>query len=71
MDKAIQKSVQLNPQRRYEVLSELQTDLTKPNPVFLQDEYVPLIERHPLRFWQTLTILSVLFNLILLYLLVG
>lgn len=71
VDKAIQKSVQLNPQRRYEVLSELQTDLTKPNPVFLQDEYVPLIERHPLRFWQTLTILSVLFNLILLYLLVG
>lgn len=71
VDKAIQKSVQLNPQRRYEVLSELQTDLTKPNPAFLQDEYVPLIERHPLRFWQTLTILSVLFNLILLYLLVG
>ncbi|MBN46357.1 MULTISPECIES: bifunctional protein-serine/threonine kinase/phosphatase [unclassified Methylophaga] len=71
VDKAIQKSVQLNPQRRYEVLSELQTDLTKPNPAFLQDEYVPLIERHPLRFWQMLTILSVLFNLILLYLLVG
>jgi len=71
VDKAIQKSVQLNPQRRYEVLSELQTDLTKPNPAFLQDEYVPLIERHPLRFWQMFTILSVVLNLILLYQLLG
>lgn len=71
VDKAIQKSVQINPQRRYEVLSELQTDLTKPNPAFLQDEYVPLIERHPLRFWQMFTILSVAVNLILLYQLLG
>ena len=71
VDKAIEKSVQLNPQRRYEALSELQTDLIKPNPAFLQTDYVPLIERHPVRFWQTCAALSVLFNLLLLYLLVG
>jgi serine/threonine protein phosphatase PrpC len=71
VDKAIEKSVELNPQRRYEALSELQTDLIKPNPAFLQTDYVPLIERHPVRFWQTCAALSVLFNLLLLYLLVG
>ena len=71
VDKAIEKSVQLNPQRRYEALSELQTDLLKPNPAFLQTEFVPLIERHPVRFWQTLAVLSLLFNLLLLYQLLG
>ena len=71
VDKAIQKSVQLSPQRRYEALSELQADLLKPNPAFLRDDPIPLIERNPLRFWQTLTVLSSLVSLLLLYQLLG
>lgn len=71
VDKAIQKSVHLSPQRRYEALSELQADLLKPNPAFLRDDPIPLIERNPLRFWQTLTVLSSLVSLLLLYQLLG
>lgn len=71
VDKAIEKSVQLQPKRRYEALSEFQHDLQKPNPAFLHEQYLPIIERHPLRFWQTFCVMSLLLNLLLLYQLLG
>lgn len=68
VDKAIRRAVQFNPQRRYEVLSEFETDIKKPNPAYLREEQAPLMERHPLAFWRTVSVLLLISNLVLLYL---
>tara|TARA_R110001606_G_scaffold395190_2_gene566947 strand:- start:21061 stop:22794 length:1734 start_codon:yes stop_codon:yes gene_type:complete len=68
VDKAVRTAVQIDPANRYEKLSELETDLRKPNPLFLKEQQLPLIERHPLGFWKTLTGVFLITNLILLYL---
>ncbi len=69
VDKAIRRAVQFNPQRRYEVLSEFEVDIKKPNPAYLREEQAPLLERHPLAFWRGLSLLLLLSNLCLLFLL--
>jgi serine/threonine protein kinase/serine/threonine protein phosphatase PrpC len=68
VDKAIRKSVQIDPDNRYEKLSELESDLRKPNPSFLREEQLPLLERNPLGFWKAMTGILFMTNLILLYL---
>ncbi len=65
MDKALQKAVHLQPQRRYESLSEFTYDLSHPNPAFLQED-VPLLERDPTAFWRALALLEALALLALL-----
>jgi len=67
LDKAMAKAAQPNPRLRYNLLSEFITDISKPNEAFLKQRPVPLIEKNPLAFWQALTILLVVTNLILLY----
>ena len=69
VDKAIRKAVQLTPEMRYEVLSEFEADLSKPNPGYLREEQLPLLQRSPVAFWRSLTLLLLLTNLLLLYLL--
>ncbi|MDX1572388.1 MAG: bifunctional protein-serine/threonine kinase/phosphatase [Methylophaga sp.] len=68
VDKAIRRALQFNPQRRYEVLSEFEADIKKPNPAYLREEQAPLMERHPLAFWRGLSLLLLLSNLCLLFL---
>ncbi|HDY86204.1 hypothetical protein LCGC14_0633990 [marine sediment metagenome] len=68
VDKAIRTAVQIDPANRYDKLSELETDLRKPNPLFLKEQQLPLIERYPLGFWKILTSILLITNLILLYL---
>ena len=70
VDKAIKKAVQVDPINRYEKMSELESDLRKPNPVFLKEDQLPLMQRNPLAFWKTLSAILLLINVILLYLLV-
>lgn len=67
VDKAIKKAVQIDPANRYEKLSELESDLRKPNPLFLKEEQLPLMERHPLGFWKMLSAVLFISNLALLY----
>lgn len=69
VDKAIRKAVQVDPVYRYEKLSELESDLRKPNPIFLKEEQLPLLERNPLVFWRTVSTFLFIANLGLLYLL--
>ncbi|WP_430009622.1 protein kinase domain-containing protein [Methylophaga lonarensis] len=69
VDKAIRKTQQLNPQQRYEKLSEFEADMRKPNPVFLREQHVPLLERDPLRFWKGLALIMLFINLALLVIL--
>jgi serine/threonine protein kinase len=52
VDGALRKAVHPNPLRRYETLSEFVYDLRHPNSEFLGGGRPPLVERHPVRFWQ-------------------
>lgn len=68
LDGALKKATSINPQLRYEELSEFLHDLATPNPQFLSaKETIPLIERNPLLFWKGLSFLLLLGNLVLLY----
>ncbi|GAB4359410.1 MAG: protein kinase domain-containing protein [Methylohalobius sp. ZOD2] len=66
MDKALEKALRFDPDKRYEALSEFLHDLQHPNPEFLQQDRQPLIERNPIRFWQLISALAGILNLILL-----
>jgi len=70
VDAAIQKSVSLDPSKRYSRLSEFIHDLGNANPEFMKKEHTPLIERNPLGFWRSMSAILFVVNLTLLYLLV-
>jgi len=67
LDKAIEKAVRVNPRLRYELLSEFITDISKPNSSFINERPLPLIEKNPVKFWQILTLLLIITNLVLIY----
>lgn len=69
VDKAIRKAVQLTPESRYEAMSEFESDLIKPNPDYLREEQLPLLQRNPVGFWRSLSMLLLISNLVLVYLL--
>lgn len=71
LDGAIRKALSVAPEGRYSDVAEFLHDLHHPNPLFMQREHAPLMERDPLRFWQGLSALLVLGNLITLYLLLA
>ena len=68
VDGALEKAVHPNPAGRYEALSEFTYDLSHPNPKFLRDKPVALIERNPVGFWRWMAMLSFLANVMFLYL---
>lgn len=68
VDKAIRTAVQVNPENRYEKLSELESDLRKPNSVYLKEESLPLMERNPVAFWRSLSLVLLLTNLVMIFL---
>ncbi|MBT3812006.1 MAG: bifunctional protein-serine/threonine kinase/phosphatase [Gammaproteobacteria bacterium] len=69
VDKAVRTAVQIDPDNRYEKLSELESDLRKPNPNYLKEDQLPLLERNPLGFWKAFAGILFVLNLILAYLL--
>ncbi len=69
VDKAIRTAVQIDPANRYEKMSELESDLRKPNSSYLKEEQIPLLERNPVAFWKGATVLLLVINLWCLYLL--
>lgn len=72
MDGALRKATAIDPQQRYDTLSEFLQDLRTPNFAFLKTEqFVPLVQRNPLYFWQSFSVLLLMSNLILLYCLVS
>jgi len=52
IDDVLKKSVQVNPVKRYQVLSEFVFDLRQPNREFLSKTKPPLLDRDPILFWQ-------------------
>lgn len=70
MDAALEKACRINPQRRYQLLSEFNHDLASPNASLQTEAFQPLLERNPVGFWKAAALLMLVSNLLLLYLLV-
>ena len=68
VDKTIRTAVQLSPTQRYDESSEFEADLKKPNPAYLKEQQLPLLDRNPITFWRSISTLLFLANLGLLYL---
>jgi len=68
MDGALEKAVKLDLKQRYGHFSEFLFDLKNPNPLFV-NRSMPLIEKDPSLVWKALAGLSLIGNLVLLYLL--
>ncbi len=69
IDGALKKATAMAPQMRYDELTEFLYDLNNPNPSFMRaEDNIPLLQRNPLRFWQGLSAILIVINLILLYL---
>lgn len=60
VDGALRKAVHPDPLKRYEDASEFVYDLGHPNRAFLLRRHPPLIERHPVAFWQGVSLLLLL-----------
>ena len=71
MDRSLQKAVHPDPQQRYGTLSEFVHDLSHPNPEFMKDQYRPLLEKDPAKFWRLLALAMVFTNLVLVYFLLS
>lgn len=69
VNKALEKAVAINPEERYGLLSEFTHALSQPDTNALKSEFVPLLKRNPLRFWQVMSASLFFSNLVLLYLL--
>jgi Serine/threonine protein kinase len=69
VDGALRKAVHKDPKKRYTELSEFIYDLRHPNQELIKEDHRPLIERNPIGFWRGLSIILLLLNLCLLYLL--
>ena len=70
IDGALKKATSMQPQLRYDDLSEFIYDLNHPNPMYLRSDNIPLLQRNPLRFWQVLSVALLVTNLVLLYYLI-
>ena len=67
LDVTLEKACSPSPRDRYPALSELQTDLRKPNQSLLNEhQEMPLIKRNPLLFWQSLSALLAICCIVLL-----
>src|SRR5690606_24863866 len=66
LDDVLHKAVHLNPARRYGELSEFLHDLRQPPMELLHKAKVPLLQRNPLRFWQTLAWVQMVWLVVLL-----
>jgi serine/threonine protein kinase len=63
MDAALMRACSLNADDRYEDLGEWQADLERPNYALTRPK-LPLIEQHPLKFWQVLAAILLLGNIL-------
>ncbi|MHC2439766.1 protein kinase domain-containing protein [Bradyrhizobium sp. USDA 4451] len=66
VDGALERAVHVNPLKRYESFSEFLFDLRNPNAKYLTTSSTPLIERNPVLFWKSTTLLLALVVVLLL-----
>ncbi|QIG93966.1 MULTISPECIES: bifunctional protein-serine/threonine kinase/phosphatase [unclassified Bradyrhizobium] len=66
VDGTLERAVHANPLKRYESFSEFLFDLRNPNAKYLTTSSTPLIERNPVLFWKSTTLLLALVVILLL-----
>src|SRR5438477_5413575 len=66
VDGTLEKAVRPNPYKRYDSFSEFLFDLRHPNANYLATSSTPLIERNPLLFWKSTTVVLALAVILLL-----
>lgn len=71
VDEAIRRAVHPNPALRQGDVAEFVHDLHHPNPTLLARRRPPLVERHPVAFWQALSLVLAVTVLVLLVRLVS
>ncbi|MGQ0685536.1 protein kinase domain-containing protein [Bradyrhizobium sp.] len=71
VDGTLERAVHPNPAKRYNSLSEFLFDLRTPNANYIKTASSPLIERNPLLFWKSTTIVLAIAVIVLLALLHG
>lgn len=71
VDCTLERAVHPNPAKRYDSLSEFLFDLRQPNANYVTSSAAPLIERNPLLFWKSTTIVLALTVIVLLAMLHG
>jgi serine/threonine protein kinase/serine/threonine protein phosphatase PrpC len=57
VDETLKKALHPNPDKRYEALSEFLFDLRQPNKAFLNKTRPPLMDRNPVVFWQSISLI--------------
>ncbi|MCA6125114.1 bifunctional protein-serine/threonine kinase/phosphatase [Bradyrhizobium sp. WSM 1704] len=57
VDRTLERAVHPNPLKRYDSFSEFLFDLRNPNAKYLATSSTPLIERNPVLFWKSTTLL--------------
>ncbi|MEP3332083.1 protein kinase [Sedimentitalea sp.] len=55
IDTALRRATHPDPLRRYDALSEFVADLSRPGAAWAKERHVPLAERNPVGFWQTIS----------------
>jgi serine/threonine protein phosphatase PrpC len=60
IDHALARALHLESHKRYPALSEFLFDLRQPNPQWQRHHQKPLMERHPVAFWQGMSALLLL-----------
>jgi serine/threonine protein kinase len=66
-DEVLRRATHPEPARRYEELSEFLYDLRHPNAAYVARTRPPLIERYPVGFWKTLSLILLLIIAVLLF----
>jgi ribosomal protein L39E len=66
VDGVLEKAVSIDPNKRYESLSEFVFDLRHPNAKYLRSAAAPLLERNPLLFWRVVSVILAFIVLLLL-----
>jgi serine/threonine protein kinase/serine/threonine protein phosphatase PrpC len=60
VDETLRRAVHPDPLKRYHELSEFVFDLHHPNQAYLNSNRAPLIERHPVAFWKSVSLILAL-----------
>lgn len=60
VDDTLKKALHPNPYKRYQELSEFIYDLSHPSKAFLSKTKPPLLERNPVVFWQSISVILVM-----------
>ena len=60
LDDTLKRALQVNPDKRFQVISEFVYHLHNPTSSYLNKGRLPLIEKHPIRFWQGLCLALVI-----------